>query len=64
MAIKKGYGIRVVRSKEDEDEKVLRDSNLYEEEIESVGGIGNYVESIDSILKEDERLEVIPFWYE
>jgi hypothetical protein len=55
----KHYSIEIVDREED---KVIRSTTIYQEKVESVGGIGNYVESIDSILHENQTIKISPFW--
>lgn len=55
----KHYDITIYNGKED---KIVRNTTVYSDEIESIGGIGNYIESIDSIIKENEQIRITPYW--
>jgi hypothetical protein len=61
MGVKRGYSITVVDTNKD---AIVRDATYWEDDVESVGGIGNLVESVAEICGQGEKIEVKPFWYE
>lgn len=62
MAVKKHYQIKIVDTEAEEGQNLRKSFMLYESEVDSVGGIGNFVESIDKTLSRDDRLEIIPVY--
>lgn len=47
----------------DDDDNIVRDNTFEEEEVESIGGIGSVVDSVEPLLKEGEYIEVAPEYY-
>jgi len=55
----KHYSIEIVDTKND---CLVHSTTMYQTDIKSIGGIGNYIESLDSILEENQQIVLTPFW--
>lgn len=55
------YDIAIVKT-EEKEEKIVRTTELSPEDLEDVGGIGCYVETITTLLQTNERIEIEPYW--
>lgn len=60
MSVKHGIHISVVDAEGD----TIRDNSFFEEDVESIGGVGAIVETIEALTREGECIEVSPMYYE